>query len=228
MPALVGASPKAGKFLPNTMLMNNTSANPTGLTALQLAAALTELQWTELEKFADKRLRRSLTAPHKHRALAIYDGRVLVHTAVEQFAMGDLGYRGGRKLAPHHRLNAQTFIYAMQGAINSLISHALSRTEFLHEHLPVGMEEAGPGIYEPREPAGPGEQLEQRDLQQNLFAQLADHAGSNPKRQAAVAALKDDCLIGHTRGEIKEEISAWRKTAVRRQAQVIWKNLTID
>jgi len=210
------------------MLMNNTSAIPTGLTALQLAAALTQQQWAELERFAGKRLRRSLTAPYKHRALAIYDGRTLVHTAVEQFALGDIGYRGGRKLAPHHRTNTQAFIHAMQAAINSLISHALGRTEFLREHLPVGLEEAERGTYEPREPVSPGEQLELRDLERSLFAQLDQKASDNPKRQAAVAALKNDCVAGHACGENGLRVNPDLKHQIRRQAQSVWEDLTLE
>ena len=105
------------------MLMNNTSANPTGLSALQLAAALTAEQWTELEEFADKRLRRSMKNPGKQRALAIYDGLSLVHTAIEQFALGDLGYPGGRKLPAGNRVNSATFMAPARQIATSQVDH---------------------------------------------------------------------------------------------------------
>jgi hypothetical protein len=228
MPALAGASPKAGKFSPNTMLMNNTSAKPTGLTALQLAAALTEDQWTELEDFADKRLRRSMNHPGKQRALAIYDGLSLVHTAIEQFALGDLGYPGGRQLPAGNRINAATFINAMHSTINSIINHALSRVEFSHEHKPIGSEEVERGFCEPIETASLDHQLEMRDLQQRLFTKLEEDAGGDQKRLTAVEALKNDCLTGHVRGKAHENVNRDLKLAVRQQAQAIWKNLTID
>ena len=210
------------------MLMNNTSANPTGLSALQLAAALTAEQWTELEEFADKRLRRSMKNPGKQRALAIYDGLSLVHTAIEQFALGDLGYPGGRKLPAGNRVNSATFIHAMHSAINSIINHALSRVEFSYEHTPVGSEEIERGVYEPVEAASLDNQLEMRDLQQRLFTQLEEDAGGDQKRLTAVKALKNDCLTGHVRGKANEKVNRDLKLEVRQQAQAIWKNLTLD
>jgi hypothetical protein len=210
------------------MLMNNTSAKTTGLTALQLAAALTEDQWTELEEFADKRLRRSMNHPGKQRALAIYDGLSLVHTAIEQFALGDLGYPGGRQLPAGNRAGTATFIHAMHSAINSIINHALSRVEFSHEHTPIGSEEIERGFCEPIETASLGNQLEMRDLQQRLFTQLEEDAGGDQKRLTAVEALKNDCVAGHACGETGLSISRNLKHQVRRQAQAIWKDLTLE
>jgi len=210
------------------MLMNNTSAKPTGLTALQLAAALTAEQWTELEEFADKRLRRSMKNPGKQRALAIYDGLSLAHTAIEQFALGDLGYPGGRQLPAGNRVNPSTFIHAMHSAINSIINHALSRVEFSYEHTPVGSEEIERGVYEPVEAASLDNQLEMRDLQQRLFTQLEQDAGGDQKRLTAVEALKNDCLAGHACGENGLNLNPELKRQVRHQAQQIWKDLTLE
>ena len=210
------------------MLMNNTSANPTGLSALQLAAALTAEQWTELEEFADKRLRRSMKNPGKQRALAIYDGLSLVHTAIEQFALGDLGYDGGRKLAPGSRVNADAFINAMHAAINSLISNILGNAEFSHPHLPVGQQEAERGVWEPQEISELGDQLEMRDLEQQLFTQLEKAAGDDQQRQTAVEALKNDCIAGHACGETGLKIDPESKRHVRRKARAIWDRLTME
>ena len=210
------------------MLMNNTSAKPTGLTALQLAAALTEEQWTELEEFADKRLRRSMNHPGKQRALAIYDGLSLVHTAIEQFALGDLGFPGGRQLPAGNRVDTATFIHAMHSAINSIINHALSRVEFSHEHKPIGSEEVERGFCEPIETASLDHQLEMRDLQQRLFTQLEQDAGGDQKRLTAVEALKNDCLAGHACGENGLNLNPELKRQVRHQAQQIWKDLTLE
>jgi hypothetical protein len=210
------------------MLMNNTSANPTGLTALQLAAALTQLQWTELEKFADKRLRRCLNTPGKQRALAIYDGRTFVHTAVEQFALGDLGCKSGRKLAAGNRVSAATFIHAMHAAINSLISNILGNAEFSRHHLPVGQQEAERGVWEPQEKSGLGDQLEMRDLEQQLFTRLEQDAGDDQQQQTAVEALKNDCIAGHACGENGLKIDPELKRHVRREARAIWDHLTME
>ena len=210
------------------MLMNNTSAKTTGLSALQLAAALTAEQWTELEEFADKRLRRSMKNPGKQRALAIYDGLSLVHTAIEQFALGDLGYDGGRKLAPGSRVNAAAFINAMHAAINSLISNILGNAEFSHYHLPVGQQEAERGVWEPQEISELGDQLEMRDLEQQLFTQLEKSADDDQQQQTAVEALKNDCIAGHASGESGLNVGRNLKHKVRRQAQAIWRDLTLE
>lgn len=208
--------------------MHNTSANRTGLPTLQLAAALTQEQWNDLESFAAKRLRRSTNTPYKQRVLAIHTGRDLVHTAVEQFALGDLGDPGGRKLAARHRIDSEAFLNAMRAAINSNISHALDLTEFTQEHLSVGLQEAERGVCEPCEPANLDEQLELRDLEQNLFEQLEEKAGGNLRRQAAVEALRDDCQTGHARGKSREGVDMVAKNEVREQAQAVWRNLTLD
>ena len=208
--------------------MHNTSANRTGLPTLQLAAALTQEQWNDLESFAAKRLRRSMNAPNRQRALAIYDGRTLVHTAVEQFALGDLGCRGGRILYPRSRITSGTFIHAMQAAINSLISNILDSAEFSRTHLPVGLEEVERGVCEPQESTDLGDQLEMRDLENQLFSQLEQRAGDNPGRRGAVEALKNDCIAGHACGENGTTVHPEAKRQVRRNAKAIWRDLTMD
>lgn len=208
--------------------MNNTSANRNGLTALQLAAALTEEQWTDLERFADKRLRRSMNTPSKQRALAIYDGFTLAHTAMEQFALGDLGSKDGRKLPPGNRVNTATFIEAMRSAINSIINHALARAEYYSDHLPVGLEEVEPGVCEPHEDTDLADQLELRDLEQQLFTQLEQDAGDDRQKQTAVESLKSDCIAGHACGENGLEVNPDLKKQVRRDARAIWRDLSIE
>jgi hypothetical protein len=208
--------------------MHNTSANRTGLPALQLAAALTQEQWNDLEAFAAKRLRRSMNAPDKQRALAIYDGRTLVHTAVEQFALGDLSCRGGRKLHPGNRINPLAFIHALQAAINSLISNILDSAEFSRPHLPVGLEAVERGVCEPHESTDLGDQLEMRDLENQLFTQLEQGAAGNPGQREAVEALKNDCIAGHACGENGTTVHPEVKRQVRRQARAIWEHLTLD
>ena len=63
------------------MLMDDTSAKSTGMTTFQLAETLTEKHWTELEEFADNRLRWSMNNSGKRWALAIYDGSTLFQNA---------------------------------------------------------------------------------------------------------------------------------------------------
>jgi hypothetical protein len=80
--------------------MNNTSATPIGLTTIQLAAALTPQELADLEQFATRRLKRSAASTARQRALAIHCGKSLLHTAIERFALGDVGFPGGRRLKP--------------------------------------------------------------------------------------------------------------------------------
>lgn len=213
---------------PNTMLMNKTSATPNGPTVLELAAALTQPQWSELEQFADKRLRRSACTPQRQRALALFSGQAIVHTAVEQFALGELGNAGGRKLSQIQRSGREPFLHALRGAINSLIAHALDRTEFSQEHLSVGAESVEPGAYEPPNPTDLTEQLELHELERTLFTRLTARAGNNASRQLAVEALREDCAAGHACGEPGLEVNPEMKRQVRQQARDVWKNLTLD
>jgi hypothetical protein len=205
----------------------NKSAIPIGLPALELAAALTSQQWTDLERFAEKRLRRSACTPQRQRVLAFLSGRTIVHTAVEQFALGDLDSPGGRKLRRRQRTGPAPFLDALRGAINSSIANAFACTEFSHEHMPIGAEAVEPDVYEPRSQTSLGEQLDLRDLERILFSQLKAEAGDDQRRQAAVHALRDDCVTGHARGKAGQGVDMSVKNEVRQQAQEIWNELNL-
>ena len=118
----------------------NKSATPIGLSTIELATALTTQQWADLERFAEKKLRRSACTPQRQRVLALFSGRAIVHTAVKQFALGDLHHEGGRKLTRRQRTGSAPFLGALRGAFNSLVTHVLDCSEFSREHIPVGAE----------------------------------------------------------------------------------------
>jgi hypothetical protein len=205
--------------------MNTTSAEPIGLTVIELTAALTSQQWTNLEQFAEKRLRRVTRSPVRQRLYALHCPRSLIHTAIEVFALGDVDLPGGRKLKPHQRSSSETFVLAIQAVVNSLLSHIVEQSEFQHEHIAVGTEEQIPNGYEPSEPPNLSADLEVRDLQRNLFNRLQADAGENHERQAAVQSLQDDCITGHIMGA--GGVTPEAKRRVRERARQEWENLTL-
>ena len=202
--------------------------NNHGLTALELAAALTDQNWAALEKFAEKRLQRSAANGHRQRALTLTSGRVLVHTVIEQMVRSDLGFPGGRTLSPQGRSGIEPFLDALRWAINSCAANLAKRDEFALEHVPVGAEEIEDDVHEPRDQTSLSEQLEFRDLERHLFARLEQDAANNPGRQAALAALRADCLTGNICGENCGEIDPEQKRHVRRLARQMWQELSMD
>ena len=207
----------------NKLLQNNHR-----LTALELAAVLTKQNWAALEKFAEKRLQRSAANGHRQRALILTSGRVLAHTVIEQMVRSDLGFRGGRTLSPQGRSGIEPFLDALRGAINSSVANLAKREEFALEHVPVGAEEIEDDIYEPRDQASLPDQLEFRDLERHLFSRLEQDAANHPGRQAALAALRADCLTGNICGENSAEIDPEQKRHVRRLARRTWQELSMD
>ena len=205
--------------------MKKTSAPQIGLSARDLAAALTTQQWHELETFAAKRLGRAATNPPRQRALAQFTERSLINTAVEKFLLGDCGDPQGRYLSPSQRVSTVTFMNAVRGVINSLISDGCRSAEYELDWIAIG-NEGEPGHHEPRDPYDAAEALSVRDLERQLFNELAAHAENDPEQQAAIAALRDDCATGHRRGSAG--LNAETKRQVRRQAREVWEHLTMD
>lgn len=205
--------------------MKTTSTNTTGLSAIELAAAVTNQQWHDLERFASRRLRRASTTPARQRALAQFTGHALINTALEKFGLGDCGHPDGRYLSPRQRVNAHTFLDALRGAINSFIADAGRSAEASHDWLPVGSE-VEPGHHEPRDGFDISESLAARDLERQLFNELAAQAGDDMDQQAAVKSLRDDCVTGHRRGD--DGRNPETKRQVRRQARVVWEQLTME
>lgn len=190
---------------------------------MQLTAALTTQQWTSLEQFAEKRLRRVTRSPVRQRLYALHCPRSLVHTAIEQFVLGDVDLPGGRKLKPQQRSGPDTFVPAIQAVVNSLLSHMLEKCEFQHQHMAVSTGELIPDCHEPCEPSSLSTELEVRDLQRNLFDRLERDAGENHERQAAVQSLHDDCVTGNVMGA--GGVGPEAKRRVRDQARREWKKL---
>lgn len=184
---------------------------------MQLAAALTSQELSELEQFATRRLKKSAFSTERQRALAIHCGQSLLHTAIERFALGEVAFPGGRKLKPHQRTSSEGFMHAIRGAINSLIQHAFEAPEFHHEHLAVGSEESD--AYDPRDPDTLALQNELRDLEQHLFTSLTESAGNNQRLLEAIEALQEDCHTGNFKGANHCGISARAKRRARRAAQ---------
>jgi hypothetical protein len=207
--------------------MNKTSATTNGLKTIELVAALTSLQLSELEAFAEKRLRRAAGAPERQRAMSLHCGRSLLHTAIERFALGDAGFPGGRRLRPHQRVDAAAFCHALRGAINSLVQHAFDSPEFESPHLSVASGAEGKEFHDPLEPGSLPDQLEVRDLEANLFDRLTADAGHDQRLQAAVASLREDCTTGHVMGVKGDGVDAEAKRVVREQARQEWENLTL-
>jgi hypothetical protein len=206
--------------------MKKTSAKTTtGLSAIELATAINNQQWSDLERFASRRLRRAASTPSRQRALAQFTGCSLINTALEKFGLGDCGHPEGRYLSPQQRANAHTFLDALRGAINSFIADACRTAESTHDWLPIGSERE-PGYHEPCDHFDVGESLAVRDLERQLFNELAAHAGDDVDQQAAIAALRDDCVTGHRRGDGGQNTEAKRQ--VRRQAREVWEQLTMD
>lgn len=206
------------------LLMNTPSADQIGLTVIHLTAALSSQQWIALKQFAEKRLRRVTRSPLRQRLYALHCPRSLVHTAIEQFALGDVGLPGGRKLKPHQRSGPDTFVPAIQAVVNSLLSHMLEKSEIQNEHLPIG-EAPGLNCHEPSEPSSLSAQLEAGDLQRELFNRLQADAGENPELQAAVRSLQDDCVTGHVMGT--GGVTPEAKRQVRERARQKWEDLTL-
>jgi len=205
--------------------MKKTSATKIGLSAIDLAAAVTNQQWHDLERFASRRLRRAATTPARQRALAQFTGHALINTALEKFSLGDCGHPDGRYLSQKQRVNAHTFLDALRGAINSFIADAGRSAEANHDWLPIGSE-VEPGYHEPSDHVDVGESLSVRDLERQLFHELAAQAGDDVAQQAAIAALRDDCVTGHRRGDGGQNPETKRQ--VRRQAREVWEQLTMD
>jgi hypothetical protein len=205
--------------------MKQTSAPQTGLSAKELAAALSTQQWHDLEAFAAKRLSRAATNPPRQRALAQFTEQSLINTAVEKFLLGDCGHPEGRYLAPSQRVSTATFMNAVRGVINSLISDGCRSAEYELEWVAVG-NEGEPDHHEPRDPFDAAEGFSVRDLEQQLFAELAARAGDDPDQLAAIEALRADCVTGHRRGNGGPDTETKRQ--VRRQARHVWEHLTMD
>jgi hypothetical protein len=207
-------------------LMKNTSAKTTtGLSVIALATAVTNQQWQDLERFASRRLRRAASTPSRQRALGQFTGCSLINTALEKFGLGDCGHPAGRYLSPRQRINAHTFLDALRGAINSFIADACRTSESAHDWLPIGNERE-PGHHEPRDGFDVNESLSVRDLERQLFNELAAQAGDDPEQLAAITSLRDDCATGHRRGS--DGLNAEAKRQARRQAREVWEQLSMD
>jgi hypothetical protein len=207
------------------MLMKHTSASQTGLSAKELAAALTPQQWLDLESFAIKRLHRAASNPARQRALAQFTERSLINTAIEKFLLGDCGHPGGRYLSPPQRVSTATFMNAVRGVINSLISDGCRTAEYELDWVAIG-NDGEPDHCEPSDPRDAAEALSVRDLERQLFAELAAHASKDPDQQAAVNELRDDCVTGHRRGSGGSNTETKRQ--VRRRARAVWEHLAMD
>lgn len=205
--------------------MKKTSATKIGLSAIELATAVTNHQWHDLERFASRRLRRAASTPARQRALGQFTGCSLINTALEKFGLGDCGHPNGRYLSSRQRNNAYAFLDALRGAINSILSDACRTSECAHDWLPIGNERE-PGHHEPRDGIDVEESLSVRDLERQLFNELAARAGDDPEQLAAIAALRDDCVTGHRRGS--DGLNAEAKRQARREAREVWDQLTMD
>jgi hypothetical protein len=213
------------KWRQSFLLMKKTSATTTGLSAIELATAINNQQWSDLERFASRRLRRAASTPSRQRALAQFTGCSLINTALEKFGLGDCGHPDGRYLSQKQRVNAHTFLDALRGAINSFIADACRTSESAHDWLPIGNERE-PGHHEPRDHSDVNESLTVRDLERQLFNELAAQAGDDPEQLAAIASLRDDCVTGHRRGDGDQNPEVKRQ--VRRQAREVWEQLSMD
>jgi hypothetical protein len=207
------------------LLMKKTSATKIGLSAIELATEVTNHQWQDLERFASRRLRRAASTPARQRALGQYTGCSLINTALEKFGLGDCGHPDGRYLSQRQRINAHTFLDALRGAINSFIADACRTSESAHDWLPIGSE-VEPGHHEPRDHTDVNDSLSVRDLERQLFNELAAQARNDPEQLAAIAALRDDCVTGHRRGS--DGFNAEAKRQARRQAREVWEQLSMD
>lgn len=205
--------------------MRTSSINTKGLTVAELTAALTKQQQADLEQFATKRLKKSASTPARQRALALHCGRSLFHAAFERFAMGDAGWPGGRRLKPHQRTDTGAFIHALRGAINSLIQHTLANREFDCEHLEAVNWKAQPDQTTSQQILDQPRELEFQDLQRQLFDRLNASAGADEHMQAAVEALRQDCVTGHCKGVDQAGVDYEAKRLVRQQAQREWEIL---
>ncbi len=207
------------------LLMKKTSATTIGPSAIELATALSTQQLSDLERFAYRRLRRAATTPARQRALAQFTGHSLINSALEKFGLGDCGHPHGRYLRPKQRVSTDTFLDALRGAINSFIADACRGAESKHTWIPIGAE-GEPGHHEPFDRFDTAESLSVRDLERQLFNELAARAGDDPEQQAAVKSLLQDCATGHHRGG--DGFNAEAKRQVRRQAREVWDKLSMD
>ena len=202
--------------------MQHSSANPNGPATLELVAALTSEQWTQLTQFAAHRLRQTARTPERQRALAQFCPQSLVHAAVEKFARGDAGRPGGRRLKAAERVNPAAFVGALQSAMNSLVSDACRRAEARQEHLPVAT-----GGEEPYTVEADNDDFEKiltlRDIEAVLFGELQTQAGADAERQAAIDCLRENCVTGHFSSD--HGVNHKVMHAVRRQAQQLWLKL---
>jgi len=212
-------------FIMSKHLMKNSN----GLSVTELTAALTPHQWTDLERFANNRLRRRADTPQHQQALALLTGLAVVHHAIEQFGLGEIDRPGGRQLAPSRRSGPEKFVEALFSAINSLVDHALSRAEYSREHVAMGtVPGAEPDPHEPPDPRSLYEALEFRDLQRILFARLAAEGKDNAQYRLALEALRDDCQAGQAHGATGLPVDPEIKYQVRRRARRIWHELMMD
>ncbi len=149
----------------------------------------------------------------------------MINTAVEKFLLGDCGHPGGRYLSPPQRVSTDTFMNAVRGVINSLISDGCRSAEYELDWVTIG-NEGEPDHHEPRDPGDAAEALSVRDLERQLFAALAAHAGNDPDQQAAISELRDDCVTGLRRDNGGSNTEIERQ--VRRHAREVWEHLTLD
>lgn len=225
IPAAAGPrKPRQKKFMPQKSMKKNN-----GLSVTELTAVITSDQWTDLERFADNRLRRRTRNPQLQRVLGILTGLAVVHHAVEQFALGDLDRPGGRQLAPSQRSGPEKFVEALFGAINSIVDHALSRKEYGQEHVALAtVASAVPDPHEPPDQHSLPEQLEFRDLERILFTRLAAQGQDSVQYRLAIEALRGDCQAGHAHGGRGLPVDQAVKNQARRHARRIWHELTMD
>lgn len=170
-------------------------------TVLQIVTALTESQHQALRDFASKRIRRLSRSPGMARYLAGHAPDDLVNSALEKLLLGDVNPKQGRKLAAKHRHDPELFLQCVMGIINSNLSNAVNSAEFSFPHLPLENSDEDPASVELPDPTDWARQLENRDVQRELFVRLRQQ--SPPELQPIInawepSALSDDSIA---RGE---------------------------
>ena len=199
------------KKTPKSILVINT--------ALKLIDAITSKQHRELELFAENRLRRATLSGSRQRAQSLYCARSIVNSAFEKFAIGDAGLPGGRILKPHQRESVEVFLNAVRGAINSLISHALEKSEYQSDHIPIIISHGGDQYFEPLVPVNSAVDLELRDIEQSLFANVTRQLLGDMQLGIALESLRNDCITGHISGVCGDGVAVEAKRVVRNLAR---------
>jgi len=186
---------------------------------LKLIAAITPEQHLELERFAENRLRRATASGTRRRAAALFCSRSILNSVFEKYAKGDAGLPGGRILKPYQRERVEDFLNVIRGAINSVISHAVEKSEYQADHISIIVGDVGCKYSEPISTVSPALDLEMRDLEHRLFARVTQMLHGDSQLFIAMESLRNDCATGHVSGFDGEGVSIEAKRTVRKLAK---------